>query len=64
MKERRTLHIVGTAHISSVSVDLSGNVVREVQVLVGDYHRAFMMLLCLIPYQLLLSSARLLIFRA
>ena len=31
-KKGRTVHIVGTAHISSVSADLAGNVVREVQV--------------------------------
>ena len=31
-KQGRTVHIVGTAHISSISADLAGNVVREVQV--------------------------------
>jgi pheromone shutdown protein TraB len=35
-KHGRTVHIVGTAHISSVSADLAGKVVREVQVRVGD----------------------------
>lgn len=31
-KQGRTVHIVGTAHISSISADLAGNVVGEVQV--------------------------------
>lgn len=35
-KQGRTVHIVGTSHISSVSADLAGNVVREVQVRVCD----------------------------
>jgi hypothetical protein len=31
-KDKRTVHIVGTSHISSISADLARNVVREVQV--------------------------------
>jgi hypothetical protein len=35
-KDGRTVHIVGTSHISSVSADLAGNVVHEVQVRVYE----------------------------
>jgi hypothetical protein len=38
-KDERTVHIVGTSHISSISADLAGNVVREVQVRVCESWR-------------------------
>lgn len=37
-KQGRTVHIVGTSHLSSVSADLAGNVVREVQVRTCLWH--------------------------
>jgi hypothetical protein len=46
-KQGRTVHIVGTAHISSVSADLAGNIVREVQV--RDFDMATSMCIQAIP---------------